>query len=546
MSDRRRSADRRSRWGRERRRKGEQRVFVLELSSTDLGVVELQKSTSAGQPDELSSTLCCWRRNASSLNTSEGLTELTDAFREIARQYSMHGAEVRVVLSGEFCVMRTIRGAADTVRQELQQLEQRSRLYLSLGPGEKVLVSNIQALDARHAHAIAAVCNRSTLETIQSAAEAAGLEIAVIEPSLSALNRAVSRLSEPPVGAYLLVHLNPSGMEVGVCHEGQLLLDYRPGGRTAVVDLPNLLETHLNRLSRHVGRYLRTAPPELSHIYLCGDEEAVQTATKQFRRHAKLTICHVRPADVKATWELGNEAVGDITAAALGGLLAAYLPSVDSDAPNLMQHIINCKREPLRPALVRSAIPLAAVLLAMATLSVINARNEQTLVQMQSELDTLAIAEARATELKSQLMASRRKLTELEYLAAQLPSELGDDLIKRLAGCMPSDVWLSRLEVVDRSTVRLQGSSYLEAGVYDFVRWLEQAPGLSEVALKGTSPASSSAGPTTSFELEVSLAEWEDSSTPQSKAAVVAALRHSFEQAAIISAVDGHATGGQL
>ena len=53
MSDRRRSADRRSRWGRERRRKGEQRVFVLELSSTDLGVVELQKSTSAGQPDEL-------------------------------------------------------------------------------------------------------------------------------------------------------------------------------------------------------------------------------------------------------------------------------------------------------------------------------------------------------------------------------------------------------------------------------------------------------------------------------------------------------------
>jgi hypothetical protein len=545
MSDRRQTGERRSRWGRDRR-KGEERVFVLELSSTDLGVVELQKSASTTRPDELSSTLCCWRRNAPTLNTPEGLAELTVAFRDLARQYSMNGAEVRVVLSGEFCVLRTIRGTVELVRQELQQLEQRSRLYLSLGPGEKVLVTNTQALDARHAHAIAAVCNRTTLETIQTAAEAAGLEIAVIEPSLSALNRAVSRLAEPPAGAYLLVHLNPSGMEVGVCHEGQLLLDYRPGGRTAVVDLPNLLETHLNRLSRHVGRYLRTAPPELSHIYLCGDDEAVQLATAQFRRQSKLKICHVKPADVKATWRLNQDSVSNVTAAALGGLLAAYLPTVDSDAPNLMQHIINCKREPLRPTLIRCAIPIAATLLAMASLSVVNSRSDQTLSQMQTELDTLAIAEARATELRLQLMASRRKLTELENLSAQLPAELGDDLIKQLAGCMPSDVWLSRLEVVDRATIRLQGSSYLEAGVYDFVRWLEQAPGLTEVALKGTTPSSSSAGPTTSFELEVTLADLNDEGGQPVEAAVHTALLKSFERATNSAGSNHPSTAGKL
>jgi Tfp pilus assembly protein PilN len=294
-------------------------------------------------------------------------------------------------------------------------------------------------------------------------------------------------------------------MEVGVCHDGQLLLDYRPGGRSAVVDLPSLLETHLNRLGRHVGRYLRCAPPELRHIYLCGDGEAVEKATRQFKRHSKLSIRHVRPADVKATWRLDAAVVGDATAAALGGLLATYMPEGHLDAPNLMQHIINCKREPLRPTLIRSAAPLAAMLLVMAALSYVNARSERTLTTMQSELDTLAIAEARATELRLQLLASKSKLAQLEKLAALLPAELGDDLIKRLAACMPSDVWLSRLEVVDCSTIRLQGSSYLEAGVYDFVRWLEQAPGLAEVALKGTAAASSIAGPTTSFELEVTL-----------------------------------------
>jgi hypothetical protein len=512
MSDRRQTRDRRRTTARERRRKGDHQVFVIELSSSDLGIVELQKSPGDERVDEVSSTTCCWRRGAPSLNSTDGCAELTSAFREIARQHSMHGAEIRVVLTGEFCVLRMVRGTVESVRAELQQLEQRSRLYLSLGPGEKVLVSNTQSIDARHAHAVAAVCNRATLETIQTAAEAAGIEISVIEPALSALSRAVARLPETPTGPYLLVHLNPSGMEVGVCHDGQLLLDYRPSGRTAVADLPALLETHLNRLSRHVGRYLRAATPAISRIYLCGEEELVQAATKQFKRQSKLEVLHVRPADVKATWHLSDEAAGDVSAAALGALLATYLPTGDADAPNLMKHIIDRKRQPLRPTLLRSVIPLAATLLVMATLGMVNNHQEQALDLMRVERGGLAVKEARATELRLQLMAAKVKLTQLEKLAAKLPGELGDTLVSRLAGCMPSDVWLSKVEIVDREKIRLHGASYQEAGVYDFVRWLEQAPGLTEVALKGTSPSSSATGPTTSFELELTLAESNDAS----------------------------------
>jgi hypothetical protein len=498
--------DRRRRWGRNRRSKGDQRVFVLELSSNDLGIVELRRT---GAGDEVVSTAGSWRVNAASLTSEEGRAELTAALREVARRHAMHGAEIRVVLSGEFCVMRTFRGTVESVRAELQRLEQRSRMYLSLGPGEKVLVSNTQALDARHAHALAAVCNEATLESIQAAAEAAGLEISVIEPSLAALCRAVTRLAETPTGAYLVVNINPSGVELGVCHEGQLLLDYRPGGRAAVGDLPALLETHLNRLSRHVGRCLHTAPPELKRIYMCGDSAAVQAAILQFKRRSTLEVRHVRPADVKATWGISRDSASEVTAAALGSLLAAYLPGGDADAPNLMQHIIDCKREPLRPVLVRSAVPIAATLMATATLLVINARQEQTLRHMQTELDQLAVAQARATELRLQMLSAKGKLVQLEKLSAQLTGELGDELVKQLAGCMPSDVWLSRVEILDRSLIKLSGASYLEAGVYDFVRWLEQAPGFAEVALKGTSPGSSPTGPTTSFELEVSLRETE-------------------------------------
>src|SRR4051812_28946421 len=297
-------------------------------------------------------------------------------------------------------------------------------------------------------------------------------------------------------------------MEVGVCHEGQLLLDYRPGGKTGVESLPTLLEKHLNRLSRHVGRYLRTAPPTLKQLYLCGDEAIVKPAIEQFRKQSSLEVCHVRPADVKATWQLREDSTEDITAAALGALLASYLPDADADAPNLMQHIIERKREPLRPVLIRSALPLAATLLIAATLGIFNAREENDLIAMRSELESLSVAQSRATELRLQLVSAKTKLTQLQKIAAQLPGELGNAVVRRLAGCMPSDVWLNRFEAIDGLTLRLQGASYLEAGVYDFVRWLEQAPGLAEVALKGTSPSSSATGPITNFELELSLANF--------------------------------------
>jgi hypothetical protein len=63
------------------------------------------------------------------------------------------------------------------------------------------------------------------------------------------------------------------------------------------------------------------------------------------------------------------------------------------------------------------------------------------------------------------------------------------------------------------STVRLHGASFQEAGVYDYVRWLELAPGIDEVALKRTSATTVGSGPATSFELELTLENPDDQAT---------------------------------
>jgi hypothetical protein len=506
-TDRRKSSDRRRRG---RRRKSDSRVFVVELTGSDLRIAQLERSAATGgTADKVSAWITRWRREAAGLDSPEGLGELTTALRDAARRHAMFTAEVRIVLSGEYCVLRTIRGAIDEVRSELQQLEQRSRLYLSLGPGEKVLVSHTRALDARHAHALAAACNKRTLEAIQVAADAAGIEVAMIEPALSALTRAVSRLPAAPAEPYLLVNFDESTTEIGVCHDGRLLLDYRPGGARTVADLPALLDSHLNRLNRHVARYLRTSTAGLKQVFLCGDAAATAAAAKQFRRDSALEVHPVRPSDVRASWELAPDAAESATAPALGSLLLTYLPPDECDAPNLMQHILDSQHEPLRPRLMRSALPVAATLLLALAMAWANARQRARLTEMHAEFDGLAVAAARATELRSELTSAEAKLAQLRTLASKLQSELGRHVIQRLGQCMPGDVWLSQMTLTDDQTAQLQGASYLEAGVYDFVRWLELAPGFDEVALKRTASATGASGPATTFELEIKLGEFD-------------------------------------
>jgi hypothetical protein len=510
MSDRRQPKDRRESSDRRRsrrRRKSDGRVFVIELTGNELRIALLERNAGGGQGDQVGAWTIPWRHHAAALESPEGLSELTTALREAARRHSMFTADVRIVLSGAFCVTRTIRGTVDEVRAELQRLEQRSRLYLSLGPGEKVLVSHTRLLDARHAHALAAACNKATLETVQTAAENAGIEISLIEPALSALTRATSRLPEVPDEPYLLVHFTESATEIAICHAGQLLLDYRPGGVTGVADLPGLLASHLARLNRHVARYSRTNSSGLKQVFLCGDDATVQAAAEQLKRRSQLEVRVVRPADIQATWELRPDAAAAATAPALGGLLLSYLSADDGDAPNLMQHILEGRQEPLRPRLLQSAAPLAATLLIAAVLGVLCGRQQDQLTRLQAEVDGLAVEAARANQLRLRLTADEAKLLELQQLADRLPAGLGSDSIRRLAACMPSDVWLSSLAVTDRTTARLQGLSYLEAGVYDFVRWLELAPGFNDVALKRTTPATSPSGPATGFELELAIAD---------------------------------------
>ena len=121
--------------------------------------------------------------------------------------------------------------------------------------------------------------------------------------------------------------------------------------------------------------------------------------------------------------------------------------------------------------------------------------------------DELAVAQARARELQLKQLATQAKLAQLNMLAAQLVMPPTADVLRRIAHCMPSDVWVNSLSYVDDDSLALKGSSFLEAGVFDFVRWLEQTPGFDNVALRGTKSGQSNAGPTVDFDVELNLVD---------------------------------------
>jgi len=316
-------------------------------------------------------------------------------------------------------------------------------------------------------------------------------------------------LLDAPQEPCLLIHLDQSAVELGVCHKGSLLLDYRPGGRTDPKELVELVRTHLSRLQRHVGRQLREPPPQLKRVYLCGEQDTVEQAYPVFANSDQFEVERIDPAKIRATWKFAEVMKDSTSVPALGALLSTYLPSSERDVPNFMQHIIASTREPLQPIVVRSLLPFAAVLLVALGLWSANLSTQDKIDAIQMQLDEHVVIQARDRELRLSEEAALAKLIQLKALAAKIEPLSVAEVVTRIGTCMPNDVWLSRLEVSDMRSIKLNGISYHEDGYLDFINWLDQAPGFEDVALRSTRPGRSAAGTAVNFNVELNLGDWD-------------------------------------
>jgi hypothetical protein len=495
----------------ERRRQGEGRCAMVEVCRSMLHMALVVRSTgSEGGPDRVVTRSIRWRNNASSLHTAQGASELTESFRTLVAEERLTGAKVRIALSGEFCVTRVITGPTEEVRREFAELEERSLRYLTLGPGAKALAGSTQQLDARHQHALLAVANQRTLDQLMRIADTVGVQIESIEPSLIALSRAQAQLKYACPDACLTIQLDEDVAELGVSHNGRLLLDYRPGGRTNAENVAAVVAKHLSRLQRYLERYHSYLAAPLRHVYLAGDAEAVARARQKFSELKTFEVHVLEPADIDMPWHHAGQTPGTDLAAALGTAMALYSESSDKRGPNLIERALAQLREPIRPILVRSLAPVAVVVLAAGALLLFHLKQWHEISSLRAQLEELAPVCARATELRLKLLSADSKLSQLQALDKQLPQPDWQQILSRISQSMPDDVWLDRLTIHDGTSAALTGASYTDGGVYDFVSYLKQVPDVAEIALEGTGVGQSATGPTTNFTLQLTLANLAD------------------------------------
>jgi Tfp pilus assembly protein PilN len=505
MKDRRQQIERR--FGGERRRQAEGRCAIFEVCRSMLHLALVVRSSGEDETDKVLTRSIRWRKEAGSLHSERGVDELTEAFRTLVGDERLTGCRVRIALGGEFCVTRVVTGPTEDVRREFAELEERSLRYLTLGPGPKTLAGDTQQLDARHQHALLAVANQRTLDLLMKIAESLSLHIESIEPSLLALSRAQYHLRDACQEACLLIQLDEDVAELGICHAGRLLLDYRPGGHTNADNVADVVGLHLSRLQRYLQRYHSYLQAPLKHVYLAGDTAGVARATKRFEAMGGFQIHVLEPGDLDMAWDHINAVPGTDLAATLGTAMALYSEAKAQQGPNLIESALAQQRAPLKPILIRSLMPVAAVLVLAAGLGLFRLHQWRQIAALQLELDALSPARVRATELRLKLVAAEAKLKQLGALSHHLPKAEWQQMLSRISQSMPEDVWLDRLSIQDGQSAALSGASYTDNGVYDFVGYLKQVPGLDPL-LEGTGAGQSPTGPTTNFQLKLSLANF--------------------------------------
>lgn len=508
MPDRRQNSGRRTGFDRRTRRDAQRstrcKTVVVEITGSELHVVTLSHGANA-EHGRVEAATVPWKDQATTLNSEQGFQELRQALHTIAENHPPQDSRFHFVLGGKLCVTKAVRGSSELVRNEVREIEERSQLYLSLGPGEKVMVAHTQPLDARHDYAVAAVCNRATLNTIYDAATEIGLNVQSIEPALVSVCRVVHRLPDVPAEPCLLMLTDTESIEVGVYHEGKLLLDYRPGGRNCTEDVGNVVHTHVSRLQRHTSRQLRCAAPELKTVYLCGNEQSVKRAMGSFKPYPQFQVLPISPAKVQATWESSESVQDTAMVPALGMMLGSYQLTDKRDAPDFMQHIVASTREPMAPVLYRSLVPIAATLLLGLVGYIWNAMEHNSLDLLREQISEMQVVEGKSRELRLRLTAAEQKLYQLNRLIEGIDSQPMKHLVARVGHCMPSDVWLTDLHIQEMDKVTLSGSSILEGGVFTFVEYLGKVPEFADVALRSTSPGASPAGPVVDFSIEINL-----------------------------------------
>lgn len=434
------------------------------------------------------------------------LGELRDAIEKLAKKHELWRARLAVTLDGDYCVTRVTTGTAVEVEHELKQLESRTQRYLSLGPGEKVTGGYRQTLNQRSEYAVTGVANRMVLEHIRETLREQNLSPISVEPTMVAVSRLLTteRVGESPV---LLADGSGTQWDVGIAHDGNLLLDYRPSATRQSDRFGDVLLGHLARLNRFCERHRQLDASTLQDLYLIGPVEKVEGARKIIEQgNANLmvhTLCVQGFVEDILDEKLGSD---PCWMGAFVALKTAASHSKDVKTANLLSSMRDVRKRSLR---YHIACTLGVAATAAALLLTLHSRVDQ----QRSRIEELGLWQVSAGEESLKLEAIIAESAEQQTLVSALRgiedeilnSSVAPRIVQQLPKILPNSVCLRRLQIDSKGELNLLGTTLNDQVIYDVTRAVKSLPDVDDASLVGSDPINNGNVDQTEFEIAAEL-----------------------------------------
>ncbi|HUG68974.1 MAG TPA: PilN domain-containing protein [Pirellulaceae bacterium] len=455
-----------------------------------------------------------WLQEAESIRTPGGVRELAAAIAMLVTKEKIAGAAAYVSLSSDLCVTRVAAGENESLRAELRNLHDRSNQYLLLGAGAKAVAESTRAIDAKHSQTWLTVTNRETLDNLVTAVQNAGLVVELVEHSLVAMCRAVGRTGRDKDRPVIAVDINERGVDLGVSYRGQLLFDYRPGGIDSKEHIGEIVSRHLDRIQRYCARQFRNASGHITEVLLCGIPDDLPLVAAQFvGSHLTAEILDPKTispeSDYSANCKLNSHYI-----APLGSLVIDQeqldRPANERGLPDLMDTFRASRREPLAPAVVKAAWPIAAMLLVSAGIYVGGTWEGGKAARIESEQTLLDADRARVDKTRLALDDTTKRYQCASTIISAVKNPSYHRLLGAIGQSTPNGVWLETLRVAEDGAVTIQGPGRTDDLVFGFVQQLKKLPMLSEVSLQGQQPIQLKDGPAIRFDIKCRYVENDD------------------------------------
>ncbi|TWT93590.1 hypothetical protein [Neorhodopirellula pilleata] len=420
----------------------------------------------------------------------EGNERLRQAIKSLAMRHQLNSDPVAVSLSGDFCVTRISTGTIEHVDQELSALASRIPRYLQLGPGEKLTGQVRESLQPGIEHALTSVGNHTRLQSLYRAFADNDVNVAWIEPSLVSLARLVGMLGIDQDKPILIADSFGRSWEVGIAHQGRLLLDYRPAAAHDSETFAKAIDHHLARLRRFCLRHRRMVQSELSDLYLGGPPQKITPVLEHFAVQDEHNPQKLRAVELKlpAAFMI-VEVAPEIESDSIVGV-AAILPllhtAIQQEPPDLLQSIRRDVKISKWRSLALTWWPAVTAAIVLVGLS-LWVGGLQRQAQQKREQRGLVETQMRQTRVRmASLQSDQRWVEHLQTIQGKTRPVPMAILVKQITQCLPPRSSLQSIRLEGERSIQLTGKTPHESEIYEIVNYLRRIPGVTQVALLGT------------------------------------------------------------